>query len=106
MIVKFDGWTEKENGSDPVASATGSLPFQAPHRLESEFDSSADLENTRAAEPESGIGLVGRLAEGAVEVSSVSELVRGVEEIENLSAQFQLEPLRDDVEFLGEANLS
>src|SRR6266545_1006626 len=85
---------------------TGSLPFQAPDRLESELDSSADLENTRAAESESGTGLFGRLAEAAVEVSSESELVRGVEEIENLSGQFQLESLRDDVELLGEADLS
>src|SRR5215470_6819926 len=85
---------------------TGSLPFQAPHRLESELDSSADLENTRAAESESGTGLFGRLAEAVVKISSEAALVRDVEEIENLSAQFQLESLRDDVEFLGDANLS
>jgi hypothetical protein len=86
--------------------ATGSLPFQSPVRLESEFDFSAELENTRAAESESGTGLIRRLAEAAVEISSESELVRGVEEIENLSGQFQLESLLDDVELLSEADLS
>ena len=71
----------------------------------SEFDSSPDLEDARAAESEIGIGLTGRLSKAGVDASAVAALVRDVEQVVDLSDQFQLESLRNDVEFLGKANV-
>src|SRR5262245_33433776 len=85
--------------------ATGSLPLQAPYRLESERESSADLEDARAAEAKNGIGLVGRRGEAVVDASAEVAPVRDVEDIIKLSDQFQLKSLRDDVELLGETNI-